>query len=70
MSETVHLHVTGMTCGGCEGAVIRVLGQLPGVEAVTASHAASAVEVRFDPTRTSLDSIRERIAALGYAVAA
>lgn len=70
MSETVHLHVTGMTCGGCEGAIIRVLGQLPGVDTVTASHTSQSVEVRFDPARIDLATVRERIAALGYTVAA
>ena len=33
MSQDVTLSVTGMTCGGCENAVQRAVGQLPGVSA-------------------------------------
>ena len=34
-------HVTGMTCGGCEVGVRRVVGKLDGVEEVKASYKAS-----------------------------
>ncbi len=68
MATTVQLTVTGMTCGGCENAVTRAVGQLPGVQAVTASHGANRVEVTFDPARLTEATVRERIVALGYAV--
>jgi copper chaperone len=68
MSEKVQLTVTGMTCGGCENAVKRAVGQLPGVEAVTASHAANAVDVTFDGSKVNAGMIRERIQTLGYNV--
>ena len=41
--------VTGMTCGGCENAVQRALGQMAGVTQVTASHRDATVRVTFDP---------------------
>ena len=66
MTHTVTLTVTGMTCGGCENAVTRSLGRLPGVERVSASHTAREVTVTFDGTAVSLSRIREGIAALGY----
>lgn len=44
MGTTV-FEVDGMTCGGCEQGVIRVLSVLPGVEAVRASHTDRRVEV-------------------------
>ena len=68
MSDTLTLDVTGMTCSGCEAAVGRALQQLPGVDAVDASHAAHTVGVTFDPARVSRTQITERIAALGYTV--
>lgn len=68
MSETHELHVTGMTCGGCENAVRRAVGKLPGVTSVTASHQAQRVEVTFDPSRIDLDAIRRQITTLGYVV--
>jgi len=70
MPETIRLTVTGMTCGGCEAAVGRVLGQLPGVTEVSASHRDARVEVTFDPARTDTAAIRARIEQLGYSVAA
>ncbi len=66
MTHTVTLTVTGMTCGGCENAVTRALGRLPGVERVSASHTARQVSVTFDEGSVSLARIREGIAALGY----
>jgi copper ion binding protein len=67
MTQT--LHVTGMTCGGCENAVKRAVGKLPGVAAVEASHAEKRVTVDFDVAQTSLDAIAAKIVALGYEVA-
>ena len=69
MSETLQLTVTGMTCGGCENAVTRALGRVPGVEAVNASHQAARVEVTFDEHRVTPAILKERIEALGYSVA-
>jgi copper chaperone len=68
MSEKIQLTVTGMTCGGCENAVKRAVRQLAGVEDVTASHAASEVDVTFDGSKVNAEMIRERIETLGYGV--
>jgi copper chaperone CopZ len=57
-----------MTCGGCENAVRRAVGKLPGVASVDASHAAQKVTVDFDEAQTSVDTIKAKIAALGYQV--
>ena len=67
MTQT--LRVTGMTCGGCENAVKRAVGKLPGVASVEASHTEQRVTVDFDAAQTSLDAIAAKIAALGYQVA-
>ena len=69
MSEKLQLTVTGMTCGGCENAVKRALQKMNGVQAVDASHLANAVDVTFDEAAVTPQVIRERIEALGYAVA-
>jgi len=66
--EIITLRVTGMTCGGCENAVQRALGRLDGVSDVAASHAQQSVTVTFDPGKATLDAVKERIAAAGYAV--
>jgi copper ion binding protein len=62
------LQVAGMTCGGCENAVKRAVGKLPGVASVEASHAAQKVTVEFDESQTTLDAIAAKITALGYQV--
>lgn len=57
-----------MTCGGCENAVKKAVGQMPGVTAVAASHVRACVEVSFDPSVVELAAIKRQIAKLGYAV--
>jgi len=68
MTQIQTLTVTGMTCGGCENAVKRAVGKLPGVTSVEASHADKRVTVSFDDALTNVDAIRARIATLGYQV--
>jgi copper chaperone CopZ len=58
-----------MTCGGCENAVKRALGQLEGVEEVSASHSANLVGVRYDTDKVTRGMVTARIEALGYEVA-
>ena len=42
MGEVTHtLTITGMTCGGCSGRVLRVLKATPGVLRADISHAVS-----------------------------
>jgi copper chaperone len=69
MTEMLQLTVTGMTCGGCEQAVTRVLSNVDGVESVTADHTVSMVGVTFDPERVTPTVIRQQIEGLGYDVA-
>ena len=58
-----------MTCGGCENAVKRALGQMDGVEDVSASHSANLVGVRYDTDKITRAMVKEKIEALGYEVA-
>ena len=65
---TLTLHVTGMTCGGCENAVKRAVGRLPGVAEVSASHQAQQVTVDYDAARVTPETIAAKINGLGYHV--
>ena len=58
-----------MTCGGCENAVKRALGQIDGVEEVSASHSANMVGVRYDTDKVTRAMVKEKIETLGYEVA-
>jgi copper chaperone len=70
MTDELTLTVTGMTCGGCESAVKRVLSTVPGVSRVHASHATNTVAVSFDPAQTTRQAIASRIESAGYRVQA
>ena len=70
MAETLNLHVTGMTCGGCENSVKRALARLEGVITVEASHSEQRVSVIYDAGRVTPDQLTEKIAAVGFTVVA
>ncbi|MFN3996192.1 mercuric transport protein MerTP [Algoriphagus sp.] len=60
--------IKGMTCDGCEIAVENEVNKLPGILAVDAIYAESAVNVKFDQTKTNSKSIVEAISKTGYQV--
>ena len=68
--EQLTLTVTGMTCGGCENAVRRVVSAIDGVNSVSASHQDSRVTVEYDSTRADRAAIARAIENAGYSVAA
>ena len=49
--------VTGMTCGGCEGAVKVAGRRVDGVKTVTASAKSGTAEVPYDSSKTSPEAI-------------
>lgn len=68
MSTVITLPVHGMTCGGCENAVKRAVGTMPGIADVTASHQDNQVVVTFDAAVVTAAEIEARIDRLGYSV--
>ena len=56
-AEDISIKVDGMTCGGCEGKVNKVLKNVDGVTAAKASSDDGAVSVSFDATKTSYDKL-------------
>ena len=56
----------GMTCGGCERTVKNAVGELPGVQEVTASHTDSVAVVIFDKTQAGFDAMKSAINDKGY----
>jgi copper chaperone CopZ len=68
MTERLLLHVTGMTCGGCENAVRRAVGKLAGVREVTASHKNERVEVTYETEEVTRADIATAIETIGYSV--
>ena len=68
MIQRATLKVAGMSCGGCENAIKRVLKQVSGVQDVTASHTAGTVDISYDDDRTATAVFKQKIEALGYQV--
>ncbi len=62
--QAVHLTIEGMTCEHCVRAVDGRLRRTPGVE--VARVAVGSADLRFDPSRTTIDDIAEAIADEGY----
>ena len=63
---TSTFHVTGMTCGGCEVGVRRMVNKLEGVEDVEASHKAGTATVTYQADKVTPDAIIAAIEELGY----
>ena len=68
MAQDLTLTVDGMTCGGCENAVVRAVSAMPGVQAVQASHADHRVTVTYDAAVVDRAAVTARIEKLGYRV--
>lgn len=66
--KTIELHVTGMTCEGCENTVMEAVNSIEGVTASKASHLDELTSVSFDTTLVSVEKISETINELGYKV--
>ena len=63
---TSTFHVTGMTCGGCEVGVRRVVKKLDGVEEVEASYKEETAVITYQPEKVTPEQIIEAIESLGY----
>ena len=64
-SEQTRLQVRGMSCGHCEGRVVKALQAIPGVSAATASHVAQSAEVDHAAS-VSAGQLIAAIEAAGY----
>jgi len=64
----VKFDVRGMTCEGCENAIMNSIKKLEGIQEVTASHTAGESVVKFDSTLVNPQLISEAISAAGYEV--
>lgn len=67
--KIVRLDVRGMTCTGCEKAIVTSISKLDGIQEASASHTAAEATVRYDSTQTGIADISRAIADAGYSVA-
>ncbi|MEA1930777.1 MAG: heavy metal translocating P-type ATPase [Euryarchaeota archaeon] len=66
MSRTTRLEIEGMSCATCVGNVQEAVGNLDGVEEVSANFASDEGTVTYDPEAVSLGEIYEAVEKLGY----
>ncbi|CAM4204452.1 copper chaperone CopZ [Lederbergia lenta] len=66
--EKITLNVEGMSCGHCINAVENNVGKLQGVSSVKVNLDSGAVEVVFNTSEVSIDTIKETIDDQGYDV--
>ena len=67
MEKTV-LKVEGMSCSHCENAIKNAVGSLDGTHSVSVDLKRKTVEVEYDPSKVTRDSIKNKIGDLGYDV--
>ena len=60
--------VDGMTCVSCENKIEQTLGNMSGIESVSARYATSEVDVRFQSDRISVEMIDEALKQADYPV--
>jgi len=64
----VTFNVEGMTCDGCENAIMKSVEQLDGIAEVTSSHEEGWTKVSYDKTGPSAEDIQGKITDAGYTV--
>lgn len=60
------LHITGMTCAACSTRVEKGLSRMEGVHDANVNLATEQATISYDPKTTSVNALREKVAALGY----
>lgn len=68
MSDVLHFQVEGMSCGGCSSKLEKNLAEIPGVDAVTASHETGAVDVTLGGQPVPRSAIETVIEETGFDV--
>lgn len=64
--QTEHIHISGMTCGGCVSKVTQSLKAVAGVGEVSVSLSNHQATVQYDPQKTSLDALKIAVVKAGY----
>lgn len=64
----LQLDVSGMTCEGCEKAIVASIKKLDGIQEATASHTNEEAIIVFDSTKTNPHAIANAIVEAGYSL--
>ena len=66
MTETVHIHIGGMSCAACQAHVQKALEQSPGVKKAAVNLMTGEATVAFDPGTTQPAALVSAILDTGY----
>ncbi len=66
--KTLEVPVKGMDCAECVSHVQHAIAALPGVQSVEVYLSSEKAVLRLDPSRVSMNDIREAVAGAGYSV--
>jgi copper chaperone CopZ len=69
-TETLKLHVSGMTCDNCARTVQKRLDSTPGVTKATVDLSGAAATVEYDVDLVKPEAIANAVRDLGYEVTA
>jgi len=64
----VTFNVDGMTCEGCENAIMKSIETLDGIAEVSSSFEEGWTKVAYDKSAVQTDAIEQKIADAGYTV--
>jgi len=67
--KTTRLKIGGMSCGHCQSAVQKALGNQPGVRTASVDLDGGAAEVEYDETRVAPEQLIAAVEAEGYSAA-
>ena len=60
------LKITGMTCAACAARIEKVVGKMDGVDEISVNLATEKAVITYDPSKTGLSQIKEKIEKTGY----
>jgi Cu+-exporting ATPase len=60
------LKITGMTCVACAARIEKVVGKMDGINEISVNLATEKATVSYDPAKTGLSEIKEKIEKAGY----
>ncbi len=66
--KTKQIQLQGLTCVACEAKIENKLKKLPGVEKLQVSYVTQILEITYDPSILSMETIRKTIEVLHYQV--
>lgn len=68
MSKQTTLQIGGMTCAACASRIEKVLNKMDGVEQANVNLALEKASIAFDPDKTSIEKIEQKIEQVGFEV--